>query len=227
MKTVPTLASAAFLSLVLSGSAHAAARAWVSSTGTDSGTCLVATPCRSFQYAHDQLDAGGEIDVKDPAGYGSLTINKSISVVADGVVATIGAPKGGYAVVVNNTKASDVVVLRGLTINGTDVGSGGGFFIGTGKVTVDHCFVKGTLYGIKAITANASVTITNNLITGNDTGIVTDSTAFTGVGGNVIVNNRVGISYQGNSAFSYGDNKINGNSSSDFVPGPLPVDSMR
>ena len=69
-------------------------RTWVSGTGTDSGACTRAAPCRTFAFALTQTAAGGEIDVLDPAGYGTVTITKAISIVNDGVgVAAIGAPR--------------------------------------------------------------------------------------------------------------------------------------
>ena len=164
MKVFATLAACALLGLSFTVQAEAGARAWVSSTGNDSGTCLVAAPCRTFQYAHDHLDPGGEIDVKDPGGYGPVNINRSIAIVADGVLATVGGQGGGFAVNVINTSASDVVLLRGLTINGTDMNGGGGFAVGTGKVTIDHCTVKGVGNGVSII-GNAGVVITNNIFT--------------------------------------------------------------
>ncbi|MCG4712409.1 hypothetical protein L0P28_16900, partial [Dorea formicigenerans] len=61
-------------------------RTWVSGTGTDQAGCgPLATPCRTMQYAHDNTAAGGEIDVKHAAGYGTLTITKSITILNEGV----------------------------------------------------------------------------------------------------------------------------------------------
>jgi hypothetical protein len=85
--------------------------------GTDSGACTRAAPCRTFALALTQTAAGGEIDVLDPAGYGAVTINKSISIVNDGVgVAAIGASSGNAITI--TAGASDSVHLRGLTIEG-------------------------------------------------------------------------------------------------------------
>ena len=50
-----------------------------SGKGTDGGACADrALP--SFTFALTQTAAGGEIDVLDPAGYGTLTIAKPISI---------------------------------------------------------------------------------------------------------------------------------------------------
>lgn len=69
------------LSMAVAGSAHALnARTWISGKGTDQVSCgPVSNPCRTLQYAHDNTSAGGEIDVLDPAGYGSVTITKAKS----------------------------------------------------------------------------------------------------------------------------------------------------
>ena len=66
--------------------AQTATRAWVSGHGTDEAGCgQVPAPCRTPQYAHDNIvAAGGEIDILDPAGYGSITIKKAISIINDG-----------------------------------------------------------------------------------------------------------------------------------------------
>ena len=57
-----------------------AQRVFVSATGSDGNPCSFASPCRTFQHAHDVASANGEIDVLDPAGYGAVTITKAISI---------------------------------------------------------------------------------------------------------------------------------------------------
>jgi hypothetical protein len=85
----PEALVAALLALGL-GTAPAQAlsnRAWVSGHGSDAMGCgAPASPCRTFQYVHDNIiAAGGEIDVLDPAGFGAVTITKGLSIVNDGV----------------------------------------------------------------------------------------------------------------------------------------------
>jgi hypothetical protein len=56
-------------------------RAFVSGTGNDaSATCSRAAPCRTFAVAITRTNTFGEITVLDPAGYGTVTITKSISI---------------------------------------------------------------------------------------------------------------------------------------------------
>jgi hypothetical protein len=68
IKTASLSIAGALLACGLSAvPAHAATRTFVSGTGTDSGTCGRATPCRTFAFALTQTAAGGEIDVLDAA----------------------------------------------------------------------------------------------------------------------------------------------------------------
>src|ERR1035437_7928462 len=97
--------------------AHAlATRTWVSGHGADSGACALAAPCRTFAFALTQTASGGEIDVLDPAGYGTMTITKAVSIVNDGVGVAGIQPGSGFSGVTINAGAFDSVHLRGLTI---------------------------------------------------------------------------------------------------------------
>jgi hypothetical protein len=71
--SLPTIA-AALLACGLSAAPAQAGpnRTWVSGKGTDAGACPVTTPCRTFAFALTQTAAGGEIDVLDPPGYGTV-----------------------------------------------------------------------------------------------------------------------------------------------------------
>src|ERR1700731_3788240 len=71
--SLPTIAGA-LLALGLSAAPAQAGpnRTWVSGRGTDAGGCPVTAPCRTFAFALTQTAAGGQIDVLDPAGYGTV-----------------------------------------------------------------------------------------------------------------------------------------------------------
>jgi hypothetical protein len=77
--------------LVLAGEPACAqiVRTFVSGHGSDSNACTVAAPCRTFQHAHDTVGGGGEVVALDAAGYGSITINKSVTITAIGIEASI------------------------------------------------------------------------------------------------------------------------------------------
>src|SRR5262245_56090079 len=108
------------LSLIPDAARRNAARRLFVSQGAYAHACTSAFPCRTFQHAHDVVAPGGEIDVLDPAGYGLVTISKSISILGHGF-AGIAAP-GGTAVTVN-AGASDRINLRGLLIDGVGTGT--------------------------------------------------------------------------------------------------------
>jgi hypothetical protein len=86
--------------------------------GNDSGSCTANLPCRTFAAAMAQVPPRGVIIALDAGDYGPVTINKSV---------TIAGPVGGNAeirvgsgpAITIEAAASDIVVLRGLTINGS------------------------------------------------------------------------------------------------------------
>lgn len=125
--------------------AHATiTRAWVSGKGVDQASCgPIASPCRTLQYVHDNIIAsGGEIDVLDPAGYGSVAITKALNIVNDGVgVAGVLASANAAAVAIN-AGPNDDVVLRGLTIEGANVGTNGVAFHSGRSLTIDRCVTQ-------------------------------------------------------------------------------------
>lgn len=116
-------------------------RTWVSGKGVDQASCgPIATPCRTLQYAHDNTTAGGEIDVLDSAGYGSIVIAKAISIIGDGSVAGVLGSAGGTAVTINAGQ-SDAVTLRGLTIEGAGTATYGVVLKSGGYVEISRCVV--------------------------------------------------------------------------------------
>jgi hypothetical protein len=120
--------------------AQAQTRVFVAAQGSDGNPCTFAAPCRTFQHAHDVVAANGEIDVLDPAGYGTLVISKAISIQGhDFSGMTVGS--GGTGIVIN-AGINDVVHLRGIIIEGAGVGQNGIYFI-TGKaLTIDSVVVR-------------------------------------------------------------------------------------
>jgi hypothetical protein len=109
--------------------AQAADRIFVSTrNGVDALGCGdVASPCRSFQFAHDQIAAGGQVQVLDPGDYGPVNIKKAISIVNDGVgAAGVLSLKPNQTAIYVGAGPSDVVTLRGLTVVGAGTGQGGG-----------------------------------------------------------------------------------------------------
>ena len=110
------------------------------------------------------------IDVLDPGGFGAVTITKSISIAADGVIA--GVLVSGTNGIVVQVPAGASVTLRGLTIEGLGSGINGIRFLGGGSLQVEHCFINGfTTAGIdfEPNTA-ATLFVRDSMITNNSGG---------------------------------------------------------
>ncbi|HEX3439080.1 MAG TPA: hypothetical protein VHT93_01930 [Pseudolabrys sp.] len=145
MRTI-TFAIALFATALigaLSGpSAQAQAlRTFVSGTGSDSNPCTLALPCRTFQYAHDNTAAGGEIDVLTPGGYGPLTISKAISVEGHDY-AGITAGANGVTAITVNAGSTDAIALRGLILEGAGVGAEGIHFTTGKSLSIQNCVIQ-------------------------------------------------------------------------------------
>jgi len=140
-----TLVVAAF-SAICAPAAATLPRTFVASFGTDTGSCTAPAPCRSFTFAITQTTAGGELIVADTAGYGPVTINQAVSIVAPpGVYAGVTVTSGDGIKI--NASPSDDVVLRGLTINGAG-GARGIVVLSAASVHIDGVVVSGFLQGI-------------------------------------------------------------------------------
>jgi hypothetical protein len=131
-----------FLCLTGSLAFGASNRTFVASNGTNNATCGRTTPCDTFAHALAATSNGGEIDVLDSADYGPVTIAQSVSIVAQGVVAGIQVTSGD-AIDVNG---ANVVVLRGLTLDGlgSDSGASGIVVSGSsgGELHIESCTIN-------------------------------------------------------------------------------------
>ncbi len=138
--------TAAALSLTATQAQALSPRVWVSGHGVDIAGCgAPANPCRSLQFAHDNaVAAGGEIDILDPAGYGSLTITKAVSIVNDGVgTAGVQQVAAGQSAITVNADQNDSILLRGLNIEGLDVAKNGILVLSARRVDVSGCVIHG------------------------------------------------------------------------------------
>ena len=160
------------------------ARTFVSSLGNDANDCGRPTPCRTFQRAHDNTLANGEITVLDPGGYGAVTITKTISIINDGVGEAGALVSGGANGITVSAGAGDRVSLRGLTIKGIGFGGGNGIVFNSGaSLTIENCAIRNhtniplSLSGGKGIwyrpNASSSLAVSNTFIADNeDSGIL-------------------------------------------------------
>ena len=115
-------------------------RTWVSNTGNDGNTCAQASPCLTFQGAHDKTNAGGEVNCLNSGSYGGVTIAKSISIICEGVVGGVLQTFGSAIIVIAG--AADVVHLRGLDFEGLGTGLAGVTFNSGGALHIENCRIR-------------------------------------------------------------------------------------
>ena len=118
--SIKILAIATFMFAFASMAQAQATRTWVSGVGDDANPCSRTAPCKTFAGAISKTAACGEISVLDPGGFGAVTITKSITLDGTGTLAGILA--AGTTGIIVNAAATDVITIRGLSINGACTG---------------------------------------------------------------------------------------------------------
>jgi hypothetical protein len=134
--------SALFLAFAASLANGQATRTWVSGVGDDANPCSRTAPCKTFAGAISKTATGGEIDALDPGGFGALTVTKAITI--DGTPVVTGVLVSGTNGITISAGPTDLVILRGLDINGIGgTGLDGVAVIQAGKVTIEDCQIYG------------------------------------------------------------------------------------
>ena len=125
--------------LILPPSGYAAQRHFVKSDGVDNASCSITSPCRQFAAAVALVNPGGEVIALDSAGYGAVTIGKSVALIAPrGIYGGISVFSGD-GVTLDGSGIS--VVLRGLSINGQG-GAYGIRFVAGWSLNVEECEIS-------------------------------------------------------------------------------------
>src|ERR1700731_3556254 len=114
---------------------------WVSGVGDDVNPCSRVAPCNTFAGAISKTATGGEINVLDPGGFGAVTITKSITISSERFEAGV-LVSGTNGIIVNVPNASDLVVLRGLDLEGLGTGLDGIKVTTGGSVHVENCTIN-------------------------------------------------------------------------------------
>jgi hypothetical protein len=118
-------------------------RSWVSAaTGNNASLCTRAAPCQTFAGALAKTNAGGTINCVDAGEFGSLSIAKSITIDCTGTFAAVQATSG-VAIALSSTSATDVVRLRGLSIEGMNAGAIGIAAGQIGALRIEQCKIFG------------------------------------------------------------------------------------
>lgn len=230
------VASAIFFAASVAVNAQAT-RTWVSGVGDDANPCSRTAPCKTFAGAISKTAGGGEISCLDPAGYGSVTITKSITLDCKGVVNSILAAQTA-GIVINSPTAT--VKIRGVNIDGVGNGTIGIRVVAATKVNIEESAIDGfTQHGVSvestataqvvidrmtirncagnavnvAPAGTADVTIVNATLSQSGVGVYVGANATVRMAGNTIVYNTTGLSAPGRGAqlLSYGTNLVDGN----------------
>jgi len=137
--TLKTLAIATFILAVTSLAQAQASRTWVSGVGDDANPCSRTAPCKTWAGAISKTAACGEIDALDPGGFGAVTITKSITLDGTGTFASILASLVNGIVI--NAASTDVITIRGLSIDGFCNGINGINVLQAKTVNVEDCVI--------------------------------------------------------------------------------------
>jgi hypothetical protein len=220
-----------------------ATRTWVSGVGDDVNPCSRTAPCKTFAGAISKTQTNGEINCLDPAGYGTVTITKSLTIDCEDTQGSILA-SSTFGVSINLTASPDTaktVRLRGLSING----SGGGTITGTRgivvssantgpvKLFVDEVFIQNFLNeGIFFNGPGGDLVVRDSLIT-NCTGNAGIRALSTLAGASGIVHvtvtrttshlNQQGVRFEGNSFGVVSDSVASNNTLNGFVVNPTTI----
>ena len=115
---------------------------YVSGAGVDSGGCQRDAPCQTFAYALSVTTAGGEIDCIDHGGFGTVTINKPITIDCGALGSILSSGTDG--IVIAGTPAASAVTIRNLSINGTGGGLNGiRYLSGSGALHLENVKIFG------------------------------------------------------------------------------------
>lgn len=154
-----------------------ATRTWVSGVGDDVNPCSRTAPCKTFAGAISKTATNGEINCLDPAGYGAVTITKSITIDCEDTQGSI-LSAGTNGVIVNITSVTDTkksVKIRGISINGAGTGINGIRVLAVNSLVVEEVVIDGvTNHGISIETTSGSPKI------------AVDATGIRSLGGNGI-----------------------------------------
>jgi hypothetical protein len=201
-------------------------RTWVSGVGMDSNPCSYTAPCKTLAGAYNKTLPGGQINMIDANSVGSLTISKSITIDASESFAGLLAV-GGFNSIIVNTAATDVVVLRGLTLDGNEhTGLNGIRFIQGGELHIEDCTIAD--YGDRGISfeptlANSRLFVKDTIIrSNNNAGIsiqpgVSPASAQVSIDHCRFESNQNGVSAADKSQVMVRDSVAAGNTASGFL----------
>jgi hypothetical protein len=129
--------------VAVSGAQAQLTKIFVASYGNDVNDGSRGSPKRNFQAALNAVAAGGEIVALDTAGYGLLSITKSVTITSPpGITGLISASSNFATGVYVNAPNADVT-LRGLTIENVGTAGYGIIVNAVARLNVGDCVING------------------------------------------------------------------------------------
>jgi hypothetical protein len=201
-------------------------RTWVSGTGDDANPCSRTSPCKTFPGAYSKTATGGEIDVLDPGGFGTITISHAITIDGGGgsMASILGSGTPGITISAGST---DDITLRNLTLTGlldyTSPGTTGIVFNSGRQLSVIHCVIEHwSQYGIFMNTTTATkMSIWNSEV--NHTGLAGVYSSSSGSSNSVsftnsfVTNSATGLQAHNNVSFEIAYSTVANNITGDGV----------
>ena len=197
-----------------------ATRTWVSGVGDDVNPCSRTAPCKTFAGAISKTATNGEINCLDPAGYGAVTITKSITIDCEDTQGSILASLVN-GVIINITAAADTkkaVKLRGLSINGAGNGINGVRVLSVNSLHMDEVVIDGfTQHGVSVETTSGTPKVTVdscNFRSNNGNGLntfITGGTVTVSISNSVLASNATGLNLSSNTKATLHDSDVHGN----------------
>lgn len=196
-----------------------ATRTWVSGVGDDVNPCSRTAPCKTFAGAISKTAVNGEINCLDPAGYGAVTVTKSITIDCEDTQGSI-LSAGTNGVIVNITSVTDTkkaFKLRGVSIQGAGTGINGIRVLAANTVHLDEVVIDGvTQHGVSIETTSGTPKVFVQdthirSVTGNGiNAFITGGSLSLVVGGSQLQAAATGLSLSNNTAATITDSQISG-----------------
>lgn len=203
-----------------------ATRTWVSGVGDDVNPCSRTAPCKTFAGAISKTATNGEINCLDPAGYGSVTITKSITIDCTDTFGSVLAASGVNGMVINSSTAS--VRIRGISFNGAGTGLNGIRILSASRVSIEDVVIHnfgqhGVSVEMSAGTLNMTmdnVDLRNNSIHGINSFLTGTATMNLSISeSNLVQNGSVGLNLGAAVKASIADSVLASNGSGVVVNG--------
>jgi hypothetical protein len=223
MKLISAVFTFLALAVLVTAPANAqATRTWVSGVGDDVNPCSRTAPCKTFAGAISKTAAGGEISVLDPGGFGTITINKAITISGDGSLGSVLFAGAGVNGVTVNAGVNDRVVLRNISIQGVGTGTSGIRYLAGKSLLVDNVTISGfTSRGIDvSLATTGNLVVRNTVITNGATGVRVNTTAGNAIAtlDNVTLTGlATGVEGATNSRITITNSNISSNSSTGII----------